>query len=709
MNLNAFVLDQSPGEVSLRVVGLRRSRLVAHKFKYALSIVDGVDSVDLLGKRVKIKYDDSVTSLLEIKQKIKELSVSAVSAIKVPPMDTELIEIFQLDNYPKTNLAYSLLVLWVSIYGGLSILAINLLLVVGSFPIYRRAAAAIKNEKKLSVDFLDALAHITAQLQQNYPTVAFMSLILSVSDIIREKTAKKAEQTITDLLSFEKDEVWVRRSGKKIKLAVSEVIPGDQVIIHPGEVIPIDGEIIDGASSIDQKSLTGESHPVLKKKGDKIYAGTFVIDGVLEIKAERVGTETSVSKIIQVVTEGAKKSTEIEDYARDFGDKLVLPTLGISGAVAALTGDLSRFTSMVIVDLGTGMRVSAPTAILSYMIASARAGILIKGGKSIETLKKADTIVFDKTGTLTLGDPVINNIIPLNKNISKADIISLSASAENKFNHPVADAIRKMADEMGVKVIESTKAKYDIGHGVECSIKGRAVILGGKKFLIKKRVNFSKDILVKAEKYYSAGFSVLYLAINGELSGLLTYSDILRKESAYVVKELYARGIKKIVMLTGDNQRVAEAIAKEVGIKDFVADALPEEKVEYIKDLQKKGHKVIVVGDGINDSAALTVADVGISVKTGAEIAKASADVILMEENLNKILEVLTFSDNAMKLIEQNKKILYVINSGVFAAAAFGLLSPVLSSALSDGASVISTLNSLKPLSKKRKKSDKNK
>jgi len=304
-----------------------------------------------------------------------------------------------MDDYPKENLAFSLMTFILTLYGGLSITTLNILLAITSIPIYRRAIEAMVKDRKLSVDFLDALAHLTAQLQQNFSAVAFMSVILNVGDLIRDKTSEEAERTISSLLSFEKEEAWVLRNSKKVRILVSEIQVGDTVIIYPGHMIPIDGEVIIGEAAVDQKSLTGESLPATKNKGNKVYAGTMVLEGVLRIRAERVGGETSVARIVKIVTEGAKSSTAIEDYARKFGDHLVVPALGISGAVYAATRDLSRFTSMVIVDFGTGMRVSAPTAVLSSMIMAARSGVLIKGGQSIEKMNQADTLVFDKTGT----------------------------------------------------------------------------------------------------------------------------------------------------------------------------------------------------------------------------------------------------------------------------------------------------------------------
>ncbi|MBF0106037.1 MAG: heavy metal translocating P-type ATPase [Deltaproteobacteria bacterium] len=644
-----------------------------------------------------IQYNGTQTSASIIIEYIKDLPLSKIRSIKVPARPIPTINIIHLDDYPKANLALSLFTLIMTLYGSLSVVTINLLLCITSLPVYRRAVEALVKEKKFSVDFLDAAAHISAQIIKNYPAVAFMSAIINVGDLLRQKTTDQAKQVLSNLLAFEKDEVWVIRHEKRVKLPVLEINMNDLVIIYPGQVIPIDGAITKGTSSIDQKSLTGESLPVTKTVDDKVYAGTIAIDGVLEIKAERVGQQTSVARVVRVVTEGAKKTSEIEDYARKFGDRLVLPVMGISAAVAAMAGDLSRFTSMVIVDYGTGMRVSAPTAFLSEMIAAARSGILIKGGSSLEKMNKADTIIFDKTGTLTQGAPSIEDVISLDPHFSTQNLVGLAAAAASKFTHPVGLAVFQKAKSMGVFVPDAIEEKYIIGHGVESLVQDHDILFGSEKFMALKEIS-TQAATKEITSFYEAGKSVLFLAINGKLAGLFSYSDTLRPEAVDVIKALRSNGIKKIIMLTGDSNRVARAIADQLKVDDFISGALPEQKLEFVRDLQNKGHTVVMVGDGINDSPALTLADVGITVRSGVELAKESASVVLMEENLWKIVETFEFAHNAIHLIEQNRKILYVINAGVFAAAGFGLVSPVISSVMSDGASLLATLNSLRPL-----------
>jgi heavy metal translocating P-type ATPase len=672
--------------------------LKLHKIKSALYEAHGVESVDILGKHAIVRFDGSLISASEVNSYAVDLSVPAIK-IFPDPAGVVAVDFFHLDNYPKFSLGFSIGTLLLSLSGTVPALAMNMLLIFLSLPVYTRAYEALVKDKKLSVDFLDALAHITAQLQQNYSAVAFMSVILNVGGMLRHKTTAQAKKVISDVLSFTEKEAWVERDGKKVRLPVSEIKKDDGVIIYPGEVIPVDGEVLSGVSSVDQKSFTGESLPVLKEEHEKVYAGTVVIDGVLKVRTERVGNETSLAQIVKLVTEGAEAQTEIEDYARKFGDNLVLPILGISGVVGALTGDLSRFTSMIIVDYGTGMRVSAPTAFLSQMIRAARSGVLIKGGRSIEMLNKADTVVFDKTGTLTIGKPVVHDVVSLDKSLTSEDILRLAAAAECEFTHPVARAMISEARGKGIEVPAAYEVKYHIGRGVEARIIGKKVLVGSEKFMAENRMDISAARETR-DQWYASGRSALFVAVTGRLAGLISYSDVLREEARETIKHLRARGIKKVVMLTGDNPKVAAAIAGELGVDDFVAGILPEEKAAYIKNLQGEGHIVVAVGDGINDSPALLAANVGISVVNGVELAKQASDIVLLEENLRKVEEAFAFASSTMGIIKTNRKILYLVNAGVFTAAAFGLLSPTLSSAISDGASVLATLNSIRPVTR---------
>ncbi len=704
MGFTNVQVSRAPGWLKIQVPAYRRRRRLIQKLKYLLQNQQGIDKVSVLPVAgiFRIRFNSTLTDENTIISILCSISSSEIKSVRIPIGKSNLPNPLYLDQHPRTSLVLSLVTIWISVYGRVPVSILVVMVNIVSLPVYRRAVEALINEKKLSVDFLDALAHIFAQFQRNFSAVAFMSTFLSAGYLIRQKTAEQAERVITDVLSFEKDEAWIERDGEKVRVLVADIHVGDIVIIYPGSVIPVDGMVVHGSSLIDQKSLTGESLPVTRTENTKVYAGTIVLDGVIKILAEKVGQETSVARIVKVVSEGANHLTIVEDYARRFGDGLVIPTLGISAFVSLITGDLQRFTSMVIVDYGTGIRLAAPTAVLSQIIFAARSGVLIKGGRSIEKLHNADTVVFDKTGTLTFGEPSIIDLLSYDEDLRDRDLIGIAAAAESKFTHPVALAIRRKAGEEEIDIKDAKEAEYRVGYGVESYIDGTTVLIGSQRFMTENNIDISladED----SERFFASGKSVIFIAMNGKLAGLLSYSDTLRPEAADVVKSLRLKGIQKIVMLTGDNRTVAASVARQVGIDDFVAEILPEEKMQYVQNLQKKGRTVIAVGDGINDSPALTEADVGVSVRSGVEMAREAADVILLEENLWKVLDAFHVSSRTMEIIEQDRKLLLAINTGVFGAAAFGVLSPVISSALSDGASILATLNSLRPLIRESK------
>jgi heavy metal translocating P-type ATPase len=743
------LVRQSPGKITLSIPALRRHRLWAHRLKRQLSTVDGVAYVRVLPScgRLAIEFDPIRNSGFSLAAYVESLSPSEMRAARVPVYDEprpidhrvdkrgsvkarRLIEVarppatqpvielsatvaslprrilsglLHFDEHPGVNLVISLFTLSMALSGVLSPIPMNILLVLTSLPVYRRAAETIWKEHKLSVDFLDALAHITAQLQEQYSTVAFMSAILAVGDLIRSRTERKAHRVIADVVSFEQEEAWVRRDGQRQRTRVSELAIDDVVLVYPGHVIPVDGEVVAGTSAVDQAALTGESLPVTKCKQDRVFAGTLALDGVVEVRAERVGFDTSVARLVKAVTEGAKAPTSIEDYGRKFGDALVVPTLGISAVAAVVAQDLQRFTSMIIVDCGTGVRVAAPTAVLAQTIIAARQGVLVKGGQSLERLSEIDTIVFDKTGTLTQGSPAIGDISRFHGTHDPVALLRIAAAAESEFTHPVAQGLAKKARDLGIAVPEAEDVKYHVGFGVAACVEDKRVLLGSARFLARQGVDCSAAVAA-VENQQKGGQSALLLAIEGTLSGLFPYADVLRPEAAAVVAALRQEGGQKVVMATGDNHMVARSIARQVGVDDFIAEVLPNEKVAYVERLQAQGHTVAVVGDGINDSPALAIADVGITVCNGVELAKESADVILMQENLWKVVEAFRIAAATMKLIKQDRSILLVANAGVFIVAGLGLLSPAVSSAISDGASIVATLNSIRPLLKAEKR-----
>jgi heavy metal translocating P-type ATPase len=459
--------------------------------------------------------------------------------------------------------------------------------------------------------------------------------------------------------------------------------------------------VIKGRASVEQKTITGESLPVDRQVGSKVYAATVVREGKLYLRAERVGRETTAAQIVRMVSDAPIGETRIQNYAEKFADRLVAPSLAVATGLCAVSGDVNRFLSMVIIDYGTGIRVAAPTSVLASMIHAARHGIMIKGGSQIEKLNRVDTILFDKTGTLTEGRPHVQSIRSYDeRHFPSEKILALAAAAEARLTHPVAEAVLAKARELKVKIPPRSDSRFHVGLGVEVHVNGHTVHLGSERFLRDQNIRLDSAI-GDLRQINSYGHSALLLAVEGKIAGAISYADQIRPECSAVIKTLHNRGLRDLTMLTGDNSTVAAGVASRLGLDRFVANVFPAEKAEIVAELQREGRVVAMVGDGINDSPALARADVGIAMKGGADIAREAADVVLMEENLWKLIAAFDVSSDAMKLIRQNFAIIAGLNTLAYALAIPpGLINPGITTLISNGSAILATLNAVRPVMK---------
>ena len=599
-----------------------------------------------------------------------------------------------------TSLLLPTLALGLSLAGGTAALLLSApLLVWCALPVWRRALKILVEERRLNVDFLDGIAILVALAQAEPFTAAFVIWLIRLGDWIRDRTGAASHRAIANLLDYQKLNAWRQRDGAIEQVPVAALEIGDRVLVYAGDLIPVDGEVLEGVASVDQKTITGESMPVQRCAGDKVYAATVLREGKLLLRASKVGSETTAAQIVHLVETAPVGETRVQNYAEKFADRLVAPWLAASSLLFGLTGDLQRFISMLIIDYGTGMRVAAPTTVLAAMTRAAHHGIIIKTGSHMEKLASVDTIVFDKTGTLTRGMPEVLAIVSYqDRHFPERKILSIAASVEARHKHPVAAAILAKAQEAGVKVPDRKNSRYEIGMGMEAEVNGYRVHLGSNRFFLQNGISFehaSNDI----RRFNGVGASTLLLAINGELTGVISYVDQIRPESRAVLRALRNHGLKQLVMLTGDNCMVSAEVARKVGITQFVSDAMPSDKVEIVKDLQKRGHVVAMVGDGINDSPALAYADIGVAMKNGADVARESADVVLMEDNLWKLLSAIEFSQDAMSLIRENYGLIAVLNTlAVGLAIPTGLVSPAVTALISNGSAILAGLNAMRPL-----------
>jgi Cu2+-exporting ATPase len=536
------------------------------------------------------------------------------------------------------------------------------LILWNAYPIAVRAYDVWRKEKRLNVDFLDTLAISASLIQGNLVAGSLITWLIKLGDWIRDLTASGSKRAISDLLEYRNKTAWVLRDGNIVSVESDHLRVGDHVVVFPGEMIPVDGEIIEGRALIDQKTITGEGLPVSRTIGEAAFAATVIREGQITLRAVSVGNQTAAGQIVRLIDSAPVGDTRMQNHAEKLADKLVMPTLGLATATTVLTGDFNRFLSLVIVDYGTGIRVAAPTAVLSSMTRAARSGIIIKSGRHMERLAEVDTIIFDKTGTLTSGLPEVSQIIAYDENFSEIKLIGMAAAAESKLQHPVAEAIRRKARRLGCNITMCNEPKYSVGMGVEAEVDGYEIHIGNERFMRHANININKSSIQRSN-LENSGYSCLYLAVDGNLAALIPYADQIRPESQSIIRRLNDLGIKNTIMLTGDNSTVARAVSDKLSISRYIADMLPADKADVVKDLQSRGHVVAMVGDGINDSPALSYADVGIAMKHGAEVTHESADVVLMEDSLEKLLEAVDIARGSIDLIKQNYAIVIGMNT----------------------------------------------
>ena len=572
-----------------------------------------------------------------------------------------------------------------------------ILLLGSALPMLSRAFETLTRKDKLNVDVLDASATALLSLQSQFPMALFMVWLVNLGDYIRNATVSHAQAAVKEVLAYRQYPAWVVRNGRKSQVGVEMIQTGETVVVYPGGRIPVDGTVTSGQALIDQQALTGESLPVLKGEGDAVYAATVVQDGKLYVKAERIGDQTEAATVVRLVADAPAQETRIQNYAERWADDLVPYSFLGAGASSLLGGGLHGAASMLIIDYGTGIRIAAPTTVLSSMTKAVRSGILIKGGRYLERLAEIDTIVFDKTGTLTSGHPEITHIYPYN-GYSIEDVLSLAAAAEQRLTHPVAKAIVRAAMDKGISIPERTTSHYRIGYGVESMVNGNTVLVGSPRFMAYKNVALPTETQQDVRTIEEEATSPLCVAVDGLIYGVLSYADPMRPEAPEVIKALQDRGIKEIVMLTGDHQGVAKRIAEGLGLSRYVAEVFPREKADIVKRLQKEGRKVAVVGDGINDSPALAYADVGIAVEGGTDVARETANVVLLHGGLWKIPLAVDIGREAVGLIRQNWDLIAVPNTIALAMAFCGLFGPGATTVLSNGSAIVATANALRPV-----------
>lgn len=553
-------------------------------------------------------------------------------------------------------------------------------------------------QRKIEVSLLDAVAISASILTGDYDTASSVMFLLSVGEILEEWTHKKSVDDLARTMSLNVDKVWTLVQGEEVLLPLNEVEVGQEIIVRTGNMIPLDGKVSFGEAMVNQASMTGESIPVRKKVGSSAYAGTVVEEGECRIRVEKLAGSGRYDRIVKMIEESEKLKSATEDKASHLADKLVPYSLGGAALTYLLTRNVTKALAFLMVDFSCALKLSMPVAVLSAMREAGKHKISVKGGKFMEAISEANTIVFDKTGTLTYAKPKVEDIITFN-NADENEMLRMAACLEEHYPHSMANAVVSEAEARDLHHAERhSKVEYVVAHGISSIYEGKHVLIGSYHFIFEdEHCSVPKG---EEEKLANipAEHSALYLAVDGELSTVILISDPLRKEAVGVIQDLKALGIDKVVMMTGDNKKTANAVARMVGVDEFHAEVLPEDKASFIKEEHRLGRKVIMVGDGINDSPALSEADAGIAISAGAAIAKEVADITIQEGDLYELVILKKLSNRLMKRIHSNYNFIIGFNAMLIAFGLAGIMTPS-NSALFHNISTIATgLKSMTPL-----------
>lgn len=555
-------------------------------------------------------------------------------------------------------------------------------------------------QRKIEVPVLDATAITVSLITKDFSTASSIMFLLGIGELLEEWTHKKSVDDLARSMSLNVSKVWLRTpENQEILVESSKIEKGDKVVVHMGNVIPFDGEVLDGDAMVNQASLTGESVPVQRTVGNTVFAGTVVEEGEITIRVKEVEGNNRFDQIVTMIEESEKLKSELEGKAEHYADKLVPWTLGATGLTYLLTRNVTKAMSILMVDFCCALKLAMPISVLSAIREASLYNVTVKGGKFLEAVAEADTIVFDKTGTLTKAHPTVVDVVNFNDEYSSDDMLRVSACLEEHFPHSMAKAVVDAASKKGLSHEEMhTKVEYIVAHGIATSINGKRTVIGSYHFVFEDEkcvVPAGKEQLFESLPLY---YSHLYLAVEGMLSAVICIEDPLRDEAAAVVTSLKKAGISKVVMMTGDSERTASVIAKKVGVDEYYAEVLPEDKAAFVEREKAKDRKVIMIGDGINDSPALSAANVGIAISDGAEIAREIADITVGSDDLYQIVTLKYISNALMKRIKSNYRKIVGFNSGLIALGVAGVLPPTTTALLHNGSTILISVNSMKNL-----------
>ena len=552
--------------------------------------------------------------------------------------------------------------------------------------------------RKIEVPVLDATAIGVSVIRGDFDTAGSVMFLLGVGELLEKWTHKKSVGDLARSMSLNVKKVWLKNDDQEVLVNASDIRPGDTVVVHMGNVIPFDGEVSGGEGMVNQASLTGESLPVRREKGKTVYAGTVLEEGELEILVKAVSGSTRFEKIVTMIEDSEKLKSALESKAEHLADKLVPYTLLGTGIVGLVTRNVTKALSVLMVDFSCALKLAMPIAVLSAIREAGRHGITVKGGKYLEAVAEADTIVFDKTGTLTKARPTVKKVVIFG-DYPEDEALRIAACLEEHFPHSMAKAVVDAAKKRKLYHEEMhSKVEYIVAHGISSYIEDKKVVIGSSHFVFEDEGCRIRPEMQERFDALPSEYSHLYLAIDGELTAVICIEDPLREEAADMVRMLKAEGLKKVVMMTGDSERTAASIARRVGVDEYYSEVLPEDKARFVEKEKEAGKKVIMIGDGINDSPALSAADAGIAISDGAEIAREIADITIAADDLRVIVTLKRLANAMMKRIQSNYRGIVGINSGLIALGVGGVIQPTTSALLHNTSTLAISLKSMQDL-----------
>ena len=563
---------------------------------------------------------------------------------------------------------------------------------------YLAAGLRCIRERKIEVPLLDATAIGVSVLRRDFNTAGSVMFLLGVGELLEEWTHKKSVGDLARSMSLNIKKVWLKRNGQEILVKADQIRKGDVVTVHMGNVIPFDGEVAGGEGMVNQVSLTGEAMPVRRVQGQSVYAGTVVEEGELDVRVKAVSGSTRFEKIVAMIEDSEKLKSSMESRAEHLADRLVPYTLFGTAGVWLLTRNVTKALSVLMVDFSCALKLAMPLTVLSAIREAGGYGITVKGGKFLEAVAEADTVVFDKTGTLTKAKPTVKAVIPFGDE-PEEECLRIAACLEEHFPHSMAKAVVDAAKKRRLAHEEMhSKVEYVVAHGISSYIDGKKVVIGSSHFVFEDEGCTVRPECRERFEALPEEYSHLYLAIEKELVAVICIEDPLREEAADMIRALRAHGVQKTVMMTGDSEKTAAAVARRVGVDEYYAEVLPEEKAGFVEREKALGHKVIMIGDGINDSPALSAADAGIAISDGAELAREIADITIAAEDLAELVVLKRLANGMMKRIGKNYHQIIGINAGLIVSGIAGVLQPTTSALLHNTSTLLISLRSMKNL-----------